>query len=196
MIVLLIGFVLSGCGEKKVVIPDRNLETAVREAIEKPVGHLTAEDMKKLEVIQAVDKGITNLSGLEYAENLLGLDIPLNSVSDLSPLSKLQNLEWIDVAHNKIKDLSPLADLPKIYRIYAGANQIEDIKTLAKFKNVFNLNLTENNIKDISSLLEMPRLERVDVEYNNLNLQDAQTVQVINTLLKAGVKVSYEEQRI
>lgn len=68
------------------VITDTNLLTAVRTALSKPSGDITASDMLNLTSLQASNKGIADLTGLEYATNLMDLDVSFNSITNLSPL--------------------------------------------------------------------------------------------------------------
>ena len=57
----------------KVVFADQNLEAAVRKAIRKPQGDLLTSDLKKLEDLGTIAKGIENLSGIEQCTNLVSL---------------------------------------------------------------------------------------------------------------------------
>ena len=47
------------------MFPDKNLEAAVREALEKPDGPLTRGDLESLEELNAERRGISDLTGLE-----------------------------------------------------------------------------------------------------------------------------------
>lgn len=51
----------------------------------------TPADMPSLTGLNAVAKGIVDLTGLEYATNLTSLDLGVNSISDISALSGLTN---------------------------------------------------------------------------------------------------------
>ena len=72
-----------------VTFPDPNLEAVVRGALNIPAGPLTAEDLQTLIYLYAGGAQITNLSGLEYATNLMTLTLQYNAVSDVSPLAGL-----------------------------------------------------------------------------------------------------------
>ena len=62
---------------QEVAGPDRNLEKAVRQALELPVGRaLTQQEMLRLERLSALDSEITGLTGLEHATFLKDLRIP------------------------------------------------------------------------------------------------------------------------
>ena len=98
-----------GPGSPQVVhFPDPNLEAAVREALNKPTGDITTEDMATLTSLDAKGRGIVDLSGLEYAVNLHKLILVDNQISDISPLAGLIKLEYLDLAANQIGDIFPL----------------------------------------------------------------------------------------
>ncbi len=60
---------LFACGPKE-VIPDLNLEAAIREAIGKSEGSIFASDLEGLTTLDASKRGITDLAGLERCTNL------------------------------------------------------------------------------------------------------------------------------
>ena len=71
-------------------IPDPNLHAVIAEALGKSPGMpITVEEMASLERIDVENKGIRDLTGLEFAKNLTRLKIGYNPLSDLSPLTSL-----------------------------------------------------------------------------------------------------------
>ncbi len=74
------------------VIPDSNLEAAIREAINKPEGSIYTSDLQPLTTLEAQERGISDLTGLEYCVNLQYLDLWGNNISDISALAGLANL--------------------------------------------------------------------------------------------------------
>jgi internalin A len=72
-----------------VFIPDQGLDAAIREALQKPTGPLTEQDLLSLTHLSATDRDISTLEGLEAARNLISLDLQSNRLSQLSiPSSK------------------------------------------------------------------------------------------------------------
>ena len=104
--------------------PDKNLEKAIRNRLNKPTGSIRAADMNKITRIDGDAQGsIKNLSGIEYAKNLTYLDfgpseIGFNEISDISPLSGLSKLEAIYLPDNKISDISPLSGLTNLRYLF------------------------------------------------------------------------------
>jgi Leucine-rich repeat (LRR) protein len=110
---------------------DPNLEQAVRDALEIPAGQpITKADMARLTDLDASNRGIQNLSGLEYAINLQGLDLSFNQISDISPLANLTNLQFLHLLSNQISNISPLANLTNLQYLLLDSNQISDISPL------------------------------------------------------------------
>ncbi|MCL0101253.1 stalk domain-containing protein, partial [Peptococcaceae bacterium] len=88
---------------------DANLEAAIRDALRKPTGDITKVDMAELTNLRAWERGITDLSGLEYAVNLTSLNLRGNQITDITPLAGLTNLTSLDLGRNLITDITPLA---------------------------------------------------------------------------------------
>jgi hypothetical protein len=57
-----------------VTFPDSKLEAAIRQAVNKRRGTITAADLASLTVLDAGEKGIADLTGIEYCVNLTGLN--------------------------------------------------------------------------------------------------------------------------
>ncbi len=93
-LIVVLGLALAtiGCGSGQtptaassaaVQFSDPNLEAAVREAIGKSEGNLTEADLTTLTSLDASDKDVASLGGLEHCKNLIILKLNLDSVSDL-----------------------------------------------------------------------------------------------------------------
>ena len=193
--VLLIGLSLSGCGptgDLVVTFPDPNLEAAIRETLNKPSGPIYASELAGLGSLSAVDRGIENLSGLQYCTNLTWLDLGFNQIGDVSPLANLTNpthlvlefnqkignisplanltsLEALDLDSNQISDISSLANLTRLTRLFMYSNQISDISPLAGLTNLTWLYLHTNQIGDISSLANLTNLTELYLDANQVN---------------------------
>ena len=107
-----------------------------------------------LDALYLVDKGITNLSGLEYAINVKSISLGNNSISDLTPLSKLNKLDSLQIGMNKISglNLSPLANLTNLRFLELNGDGISDITPLGTMSGLAYVFLRANNISDISPL--------------------------------------------
>src|SRR5512136_2254075 len=88
-VVLVVVLSLSACASKSsgggatstgAVFSDPALETAVREAIAKPTGSVSTADLQALTVLEAPNRGIANLAGLERCSKLIALDLSGNRI--------------------------------------------------------------------------------------------------------------------
>lgn len=179
---------------------DVNLEDKVRSALGIPWGtYLRVNDMKGLESLYAGDSSISDLTGLEYADNLKDLDLSGNAISDIGALSGLtNNLQALDLGDNNISDIGALSDLTMLEYLKLNGNTISDINALSGLIRLEYLNLSDNRLNNITALLSNAGLGSEDVLnlfYNYLDIQDgSQTMADINTLIGRGVNVYYEYQ--
>jgi len=151
-----------------VVFPDKNLEAAVRKAINRPEGTLTRADLKGLRKLNAYYNDIKDISCLEYAVNLTGLWLNDNGITDLTPLASLTNLVRLELTQNQITDISPLSSLTNLGRLELTQNQITDISPLASLTKLTGLGLNDNQITDISPLASLTNLVRLELTSNSI----------------------------
>ena len=149
----------------QVYIPDANLRAAIAEALGKsPNAPITAEEMATLTRLVANNRGIQDLTGLEFAINLDDLLAHDNQISDLSPLSKLTNLRVLNIWHNPIESLSPIAGLSNLELItLIGDGGISDISPLAGLVKLRHFLTWGNPISDLSPLAGLTQLETLDI---------------------------------
>ena len=91
---LVFGLIVVTAGQTAHAAPvnfaDANLKACVEAALN--VSNPTPTDMLALTELQVCrNKGITDLTGIEYASNLTDLDLKRNQISDISALSVLTN---------------------------------------------------------------------------------------------------------
>jgi LPXTG-motif cell wall-anchored protein len=193
---------------------DPSLEEAVREALFIYSRDLYESDMKVLNSLDASNRGIEALDGLELAVNLQELILDSNSVHNFDPIAGLSNLVHLSLSNNKLSDISGLASLTNLEMLVLDGNEIVDISILSQFSKLALLSLQENKVKDIgalanlniellnigyneiddiSSLLELENLQYVLIMKNPLDLTEgSKTRSVIQTLEDNGVIVMYE----
>ena len=113
-------------------IPDSNLRAAIAEALGKsPNAPITAEEMERLGKLDVENRGIQNLTGLQFATNLSELHLRDNQISDLSPIAGLINLRSINFMHNPVSDLSPLRGLRNLTTISGTGSKASDLSPIA-----------------------------------------------------------------
>ena len=145
-----------------VEVPDPNLRAAIRETLELPdETHLTQQEMLRLTGLDAKNRQINNLAGLEYTTNLTWLDLSGNNISNLKSLAELIHLKRLWLYVNPISDISPIANLTQLRGLQLGDCNISDITPLASLTQLEGLWLYLNPISDISPIANLAQLETI-----------------------------------
>ena len=167
-----------------VVIPDAILRAVIADSLGKASGEaITAAEMATLTRLDAPNKYIHDLTGLEFATNLTRLDLGTervnredvnsNLISDFSILSSLTSLEQLDLGGNYLSDISPLisflSSLTSLTTLDLSDNSISDISPLSSLTSLERLYLSDNSISDISSLSSLTSLERLTLSLNSIS---------------------------
>ena len=153
LIYLFLILVVAQSHAQLVEIPDPNLKQAIRETLNLPAEiPLTQQEMSRLTNLDAKERGITDLTGLEYATNIRFLRLDNNPIVDISPLVHLTKLEGVNLTGGAIVDLSPLRNLENLKGVFLGHNNISDISPLAELTHLASLHLQSNQIVDLRPL--------------------------------------------
>ena len=140
-------------------IPDSNLRVAIAEALGKSSNApITVEEMERLRELgnfDTPDRGIQDLTGLQYATNLERLvlgrwDSRGNQVSDLSRLAGLTNLRVLILDYNPVSDISPLRGLKNLTELSVSGTLVTDLSTVRDLTNLIRLNFQTTSVSDLS----------------------------------------------
>ena len=163
---------ISRLSELNVVVemPDRNLKEAIRAELdlsdELP---LTQLEMSQLTGLEAGERDITNLTGIEYATNLKYVNLGLNQIRDIRPLGSLIHLIGLSLWKNQVQDIAPLATLTNLTDLNLAENAIETVKPLAGLIRLQSLHLAYNRVKDITPLANLTALTKLDLTHNRVS---------------------------
>ena len=131
---------------------------------------LTKENMLRLGHLDVHDRGILDITGLEFATNLKVLHLSQNPITDLRPLSNLTQLVGLHFWHVPVRptnlDLRPLANLINLEMLSLEGNWISDIRPLMGLKKLRRLHLSNNQIEDVSPLAGLTELWQLFLERN------------------------------
>ena len=155
-----------------VKIHDPNLERAIREELGLPAKtSLTQLAINQLTRLDAPEKQIEDLTGLEYAINLKWLRLQRNNISDLKPLAKLTQLEYLGLWSNPISDLSPIANLTQLRGLNLAGCHISDLTPLSRLVHLQWLTLQwqrDTWITDITPLTNLTTLRDLKLSGNRI----------------------------
>ena len=150
-----------------VVIPDLNLERAVRNALDLPRNQpITRIELQHVKRIKAEDQGIISLIGLEHATGLESLDLSKNQISDLTPLANLIGLNSVALGKNRISNIAPLANLVSLRELHLTHNMVRDVSPLTNLTELRKLKLRFNLIEDFTPLANLTGMIDLDIRNN------------------------------
>ena len=141
-------------------IPDPNLRAAIAEALGKaPNALITVQEMEGLERLEARNRDIQDLTGLQFTTNLNELFLNNNQVSDLSPIAGLINLEVLDLWNTPVSNLSPLTGLKNLSNLSFGLTSVSDISPVAGLINLEGLHFYGAPVSDLSPVAGLINLK-------------------------------------
>ena len=151
-------------------VPDPALNRIVRETLGIPANMpITQTDMLLLTHLDANNKGIASLSGLEHATNMVNLTLPHNLFSYISALGGMKNLTGLNLwGCRNIEDITPLANLTDLRILLLAGSKVSDIRPLSRLVQLDYLELQGNQIVDISPLSSLTNLTGLDLEDNQI----------------------------
>ncbi|PDZ38600.1 internalin [Bacillus cereus] len=157
------------------VILDKQLQRHInkynlnRENLDTPI---TKEDLlkvKSLIVVEAKNKGIQDVSGLEYMTNLENLTLEEVKLKNIKIISGLRQLKSLSITYGELEDIGPLAELEHIEFLTLRNNKISDLSPLSQMKKIKMLDLNSNYIKDIKPLFTVKSLRTLTVANNQIS---------------------------
>lgn len=156
-----------------VSIPDARLEALVRSTLSKPTGSLTDADLALLtnlnvNSLPASSEKISDLTGLEYAVNLILLNLPSQNISDASPLSELTGLNSLFLSGNAITDVSAIASIGSLTSLDLSSNNIGNIAPLNQLTSLTSLSLRGTKFTSLELIDHLTALQALDLNNNRL----------------------------
>ena len=153
-----------------VAIPDSNLRTKLEAAAGKAAGEtITQLDMAKQEALDLFGSDIANPTGLEYAVNVLALNLSRNSIADVTPIGTLTALRLLDIVDNQVSNIAPLGTLTSLTRLDLRRNAITDVTPLGTLTSLRRLYLSHNQITDVAPLGTLTSLTTLRLADNRIS---------------------------
>ncbi len=170
---------------------DKKIEEAAAAAVKKKAGGLTLDDLLSIKELDLSDRGISDLSGIEFIANLTSLDLsennlkniePLKNLADLqnlllycndientAPLGYLGKLEKLDLDENYISDLAPMKNCTRLKQLTVMGNDITRIDIIGSFTNLEILDLSENDIEVVNGVEKLASLKELYLNSNRIS---------------------------
>ena len=129
--------------------------------------YLGGGDFSALRRLDASNRGIENLAGLEGAANLAVLLLDGNNLADIRPLLALRSSLWaLTLVRNAVGDLTPISSMDSLRYLALDGNSLRDLPPLPA--GLEQLYLSDNSLSDIASLADLWSLRELDIGANRI----------------------------
>jgi hypothetical protein len=176
---------------QEVSIPDPNFNAVIREALGKPNGPLTQQDMLSLTGLSAIFRNITNVQGLEAAQNLASLDLQDNRITSLNFPTNLTRLVFLDLSENRFPQLTLPSGMTNLTILRAELGGLTNVTLPAGLTKLTSLRLGFNQLPSLTLPADMTNLSVLSVYLNQLtNLTLPPTLTSLTNLNLDGNRLS------
>ncbi|WP_099350704.1 leucine-rich repeat domain-containing protein [Erwinia amylovora] len=162
--------------ESMIYFEDKNLESAIKTTLNLAESEgVSTLNILNLTHLRALDKDISDLSGLEYAENLQLVTFTGNDITSLEPLKNLNHLYSVGFAYNSNLKMEEILKLEHITELDLSGNEYsdEEFDQLEKYSELTVLWLNSCQLNSISFMSGMNKLVQLQIQNNNLTNIDA-----------------------
>lgn len=124
-----------------------------------------AKELIKLDLNNNTIRSIQALSGMQKLQEL---NLQHNALTDLAAISECSALTKLDVSYNSLTSIAPIASLSGLSWLDASTNSIADLGQINRLAALANLNLKSNNLTDISAIAGCTALTDLNIASNEL----------------------------
>lgn len=156
-------------------IPDTGLREAIRLALGlRPGEAIPQSELDLLARLDASNRNITNLSGLETATRLTFLDLGKNQITNIGLLAPLTELRELYLDNNRIIDITPVQDMRLLEILDLTKNDIVDVSILVELvdniidTDLLELYLGDNDIEFVTAIGNIATLQVLDLHRNKI----------------------------
>ena len=154
-------------------IPDPNLRAAIAEALGKiPNAPITVEEMKRLRNLDAHNRDIHDLTGIQFATNLQELRLRENQITDISPLAGLVEVHRLDLSRNPVSDMSALRGLKNLNHLSMNHTSISDISLVRSLPSLTIFGFRDTYVSDLSPLRGLINMTALGFSNESKSLSD------------------------
>jgi internalin A len=143
------------------------LSNALWQALSAPADGLTSVDLMNLTSFSAVNRGLTNLNGLQWATNLNVLNLSSNGIHLFTALSNLTHLTSLDLSFNPLNNTpgntAALGSLTGLRFLSLSGTSNTDITSLTNLTNLQSLDLSSSLVTDFTPLAGLTSLTTLNL---------------------------------
>jgi len=151
-----------------VTIPDPGLNAAIREALQKPIGPLTEQDLLNLTQLDAHNRNISSVAGLENARNLTTLLLHINHLTNFVLPSTLTNLVVLDLSLNSLTNVFLPGGLTNLFSLVVVGNPLSHFTLPPDLTRLAELDLESNQLTSFNAPSNLTSLVFIGLGFNSL----------------------------
>ena len=139
---------------------------------------ITEQDLLALTDLNARNRNVESINGLEAARNLLFLDLESNLLSNVSLPGELTNLGVLDLSFNLLTNFSMPSGLTNLAKLEIAGNFLSNFTLPAGLTGLASLGLANNQITNFELPSDLVNLGNLDLSFNaltNFSLPSGQT---------------------
>ena len=154
---------------QNVSIPDPGLEAAIRFTLQKTNGALTVQDLLSLTQLQAGNRHISDLTGLDAARNLTLLNLSENSFTNFTLPDTLTELRILDVDGNPLVQFTIPAGLTNLTLLTIQESSLTNLTLPPGLTGLTTLVLFNSKVSSITLPADLSSLATLDLGFNSLS---------------------------
>lgn len=140
---------------------------------------ITSQDLQiianlpKLTSLQITDCGLSGITELSGASNLINLDLSSNTIRDLTALSTMPYLQTVDLSHNALTSAEVLGGLTNLTTLDISFNSITSTAPLSACSNLTELDISSNLLTSLSGIEKLVSLNKLSASFNQITEANA-----------------------
>jgi Leucine Rich repeats (2 copies) len=184
---LVCAFFVIPTAAQEIFIPDPDLNAAIREALQKPAGPITQQDMLNLTELNACCRNVTSLEGLETASNLTVLTIQFNHLTSFSLPAGLTKLNTLDISSNPLTNCVLPSGLTNLTTLLMEGDGLTNLILPGGMTHLVRIELAENHFASLNLPEGLTNLTILDLTSNQLaSLTLPPDITKLNSLIVEG----------
>jgi formylglycine-generating enzyme required for sulfatase activity len=163
--VLVLAGLISSVVAQEISIPDAGLNAAVSAALQKPIGPINERDLLSLVVLDASQRNVKNIAGLEAAHNLVSLDLHINQLTNFALPVELTNLASLDLSQNPLTNFFIPSGMTNLVKLFIESSGLTNLNLTANLAGLESLDLANNQFTSVN-LSNLTALADLDLGFN------------------------------
>ena len=124
--------------------------------------------LPNLQKLTLANCGLSTVSGLDAAKELLSLDLNNNAIRNITPLGGLKKVTHINLSHNALDDLTVLSTLSTLTELDVSYNGLTTLAPITALTGLKVLIANDNAVTDLVSFQQLTALQKLVFSNNKI----------------------------